>query len=427
MMRKHERYYDRIREKDFFRKMAFWVYPSLDSTYFALQTLVLLRDNKNSDELKSIIKKYETGIKKFVYDCFNKDTGGFVQTLENKYPTLHATHCMIGLVKSLLALKNDEIIDHSKPITKEEIKIFEEISDFKRENIDLCASISKFTKSCYDDSTGGFFEMPIDIIKHNNLERITSVNNTASALWCAFHFEDDICSFMSKSEDDIVDKIKEFINKHKVDEGEKVAYLNFLDDESPWICSTYYAERSMRNLKIDLSEKEIAGIMRFIISIKWENSGFCAGNSGGSNLDVNIIHTKDAMSLIKRYYSAFKMVKRVNGDEFDAHEFISDVCRDVSRYLEKVYVMGGFATAEKERYLPNIYSTRLAYDVIEYIKYFSEKIGVSEPEMDYIKKDQTIKYLLSCYDEEVGAFRGYSKDKMYIIDEYISGVFGVVA
>ena len=427
MMRKSAKHYDRIREKDFFRKMAFWVFPSLDSTYFALQTLALLRDDDNSDDINLFINKFENAIKDFVFSCYDKNTGGFFQTYENKYPTLHATHCMVGLVKSFLALRSAKPIDHSKPITKEEIRVFEEISGFKRNKIDLCASISRFAKSCYDDRTGGFFEMPKELLKENNLIRSTSVNNTASALWCAFHFEEDICSFMSEKRFDIIENVYNFINIHKVIEDDKVAYLNFIDDESPWICSTYYAERSLRNLKKLLSDEEIEGIMRFIISIKWKNSGFCAGNSKGSNLDVNIIHTKDSMSLLRRYYLNFNTITRVNGRSFDSNEFMRNVCRDVTRYLEKTYVMGGFATAEKQRYLPNIYSTRLAYDIIEYIISFSKNLGLNQPNFDFLNKKETIKYLLSCYDEQSGAFRGYSKDKKYIIKEYVKGFFGMAA
>ena len=418
MMRKETKYYDRIREKDFFRKMAFWVFPSIDATYFALQTLALLYDSEKNETISTFLNKYETNLRNFVFDRYDKVTGGFFQTEKNSYPTLHATHCVIGLINSYFVLKNKESLDFSKPTTRKKIEEF-----FGESNIDVYKSISRFVTSCYDSATGGFFEMPKNILQDNQLERVPSVNNTASALWCAFHFEDEITDYFSSEYGDVKMKIYNFIERKGVRKDDLTAYLNSQEDENPWICSTYYADRVLKNFDKPLENEDIIGILRFIVSIKKNDSGFCAGN----DLDANIIHTKDAMSLLKHYFKVFETISSMGDKSFDYQRFVKIMCKDVIDYLEKTYVMGGFATAEKERYLPNVYATRLAYDIIKYIDYFCGEIGLDKPKYDFLDKKDTINYLFSCYDKESGAFRGFSKNKKYIIKEYVKGFFGLAA
>lgn len=420
MLSKNAKHYDRIREKDFFRKMAFWTFPSIDTSYFALQTLLLLANSIDQKVIKEFLTKNEDKLKKFVFNCFDNETGGFIQTKENKYPTLHATHCVIGLVSSFFALKNNEVVDFSKPATKEKVRAFFDFKEFKTKNINIIDSILEFVVSCYDSDTGGFIEVPKKVLQRSNIKRFPSINNTASAIWCFFHLEEDVPTLLHQ---DAKEDIFKFIDNLKVKERNWCAYKNSAEDDYPWICSTYYAERTIRNLGLAFKQEELNDILRFTISTKKNNSGFC----GGNNLDANIIHTKDAMSLIKRYFSMFKTLDEKNDKLFGHRHFIDSMCQDVSKFLRNTYIMGGFATAEKNRFLPNVYSTRLACDIKSYMNFFAEESGIKEPIFEYWDKQETVKFLFSCFDDKEGAFRGFSYEPEYILKEYVEGFFGLAA
>lgn len=417
MLAKRAKHYDRIREVDFFRKMAFWTFPSIDTSYFALQTLLLITDSSAQKEIKEFLNKNEGKLRKFVFDLYDKETGGFFQTKENKYPTLHATHCVIGLISSLFALKNGEVVDFSKPATKKKVSDFFDFEGFKTKNI--IDSILDFVVSCYD-SKGGFIEVPKKVLEKSNIKRFPSINNTASATWCLFHLEEEVHNYEHRM---VREDISRFIDNLKVKERNGCAYKNFLNDDYPWVCSTYYAERIIRNLGIPFKQEELSDILRFTISTKKNNSSFC----GGNNLDANIIHTKDAMSLIKRYFSVLKTLKDSDDKPFDYRRFIDGMCQDVSKYLRNTYVMGGFATAEKNRFLPNVYATRLAYDIKSYMGFFAKEFGIKEPVFEYWDEQETVKFLFSCFDNKEGAFRGFSYQPEYILKEYVEGFFGLAA
>lgn len=426
LMAKEERHYDRIREKDFFRKMAFWTLPSIDTTYFALQTLVLLSHQERDSAIEDFLAKNATKIKRFIFSLYDEKTGGFFQTNKNKKPSLHATHCAIGLINCLHALSNGEQVDYSKPTTKKRISDYFCDAELGKD-VDIIKEITRFVSSCFDQNTGGFYEIPKNLLDSNNVEHEPSINNTASALWCSFHLEGVITEFIAHEYKDSYVDIQEatinFIGRHIVKDNGATAYKNFMYDECPWICSTYYAERAIRNLNGKISPEDLEGIFSFIISIKKPNSGFCAGSS----LDENIIHTKDSMSILRRYVDKFKEVDNYEGKEFNPKNFIKSMCKDVNKYLNNTSVNGGFATAERERYLPNVYTTRLAYDIINYLDFFSKEFNFKINIKQHINTKDTVLFLLSCFNENDGAFRGYSYDSLYIRKDYIKTIFGIAA
>jgi len=427
MMSKGAEGYDRIREKDFFRKMAFWVFPGIDTSCFALQVFQLINWMFPSSSIKQKVEGFldegERNLKKFILSCYDRETRGFFQTKRNSFPTLHATHCVITLIKAISALKSHGDIDFDGPLGKEKIEKWFSSGGLQIPGGNVIESILLFVGSCFDSTTGGFREIPNEIAEQNRLMRAPSINATASAVWIGYQLEEDIAKYIDLETNAFRKGILAFVEARRVIEKEGVAYRNSIQDERPWVCATYYAERISRNLGERCSIQEFNRILSFIERAKQKGSGFSAGDT----LDVNLIHTKNAMSLIRRYYTMNGILPGEKAALNEAKRSVANICEDVVRFLKKTYVKGGFSTAEKEKYLPNVYTTRMAYDILRYVDFFVKELGIEKPSLHFIDPEETIGFIFSCYDKNVAAFRGFSYDTSYIPQEYMKSFFSLAA
>jgi len=262
--------------------------------------------------------------------------------------------------------------------------------------------IPSFIESCYDPKSGGFFEIPNDIICKNDLKRFPGINQTSSAHWMLFNLQiptELVCGIKEKN---CQKRIIEFLHFHKVEKEGWVSYRNSINDENPWVCSLYYAERISRQMKIQPTIDNIIGMYRFILDAKQPESGFSAG---GSKMKPNIIHTKDAISLIKRYFGEYSNKFIEINTITNPKLFIIDIINDVTSFIKNAYFKGGFSIAEPSHYLPNIYATRMGYDIVRYFKYFNENFNFNIPNFDFLSPDDTLNYIESCYDAKEGGFK----------------------
>lgn len=366
--------YSRIREVEFSRKILFWDEPGVDTTYFALEILNKLE--------AGIPKEKRDKIEKFILESvYNEIDGGFKQTESIPYSTVHATHCAIGALKQLYFAYDDKNkIVNSKPLG---IKNLQGILSEKK-----VERIFTFLKSCESD-TGGFRES-------YNEEKSSTINDTATALW--------ICWHMERVEQQNYEKTISFIKKcFKYIDDDKCGFTNTVnsDNNRVWICTTYYANRLA--VYFDEIKKFIEGhehcLKEFIISCaRKRKSGFAADN----RLEPNIIHTKDALSLLIRQWKVHE-----HANEEESRELIN-IVEGVKNFMGQCYLNGGYAFAENKYYVSNIYATRLALDIVEYIDIF-RKFNKRNIESLNIERERIIDFVWSCYDEKAGAFRGYKR------------------
>jgi hypothetical protein len=429
--------YDRIREKDFFRKMAFWKHPGVDTTCFALQTLQLIKlfykEFDFDKRIKYFIDQNQVNFIRFILDCYDKRTGGFLQTKNSKFPTLHSTQCVLGMTKAFWALKDDEKLSFDDLVGKEKIKKFLSVEGDKSEIVD---NIINFILSCYDIEKGGFNESPIEFLHEMGVKKIEpSLNPTSSAIWISTNLETTVFEELNKKYKnlDVTKLLLDFLLSHKESRGNWLSFKNALSDKRPWVCSLYYTERIFRNLNIPIPDDQLIKFYNFLVMAKQEESGFCAGDSYSydEKMSPNIIHTKDALSLLRRYLS--QLIRLCQNNKFypEPKEFIKKACKDVIKFIESAYIYGGFGTAEIEKYLPNIYSTRLAFDIIRYVRFFSRELKFEMPNLEFINPNDTYTFVQSCFDTNQGAFRGFplevKTNRKYVPDEFVEKNFSLKA
>jgi len=115
--------------------MAFWVKPGIDTSCFALQVLQLVNllfpDKRRNRRIINFVNTIESDLKSFVFDRYDIKTGGFYQTSANQYPSLHATHCVISLIKALTDIKNNDRINFEDTIRHDVFDNFFNSSEFK--------------------------------------------------------------------------------------------------------------------------------------------------------------------------------------------------------------------------------------------------------------------------------------------------------
>ena len=425
MMAKHIGPYNGIRERDFFRKIAFWVFPSIDVTYFAMKIFyMLLRDESVSDSTKVRIKEflYRNGesINKYVIGnlrSYGNGIVGFTQTLENQYPTLHAFHCTIGLAEYYYVIQeslrgNKRLIDTFRSFQPARA----EIENYFKNKKDISKLFLSFVTNCYDPFSGGFRETPKKILKQSHLEIFSpTINATASAILIYFKVIGNLETINFKGYGNTRDNIIDFVEKRRIDRSGKIAFTNSELENDPLVCSTYFAERVLRLLEYEMSEEFKKGFIKFLLSTRKSGSGF----SAKAGLDPNIVHTKHALSLIRRYYKEYSEIK---GNE--SERILKDICTGVLKFIKESYIKGGFSFAYRKLYLPNIYATRLAYEIKNSLsEFFFDKVLLERKDLEFIRPDETLDFIFSCYSKEVGAFRGFSYDPKYIHKEYIKEFF----
>lgn len=366
--------YSRIREVEFSRKILFWDELGVDTTYFALEILNKLEAD--------IPKEKRDKVEKFILESvYNEIDGGFKQTESIPYSTVHATHCAIGALKQLYFAYDDKNkIANNRPVG---IKNLQEILSEKK-----VERIFTFLKNCESD-TGGFRES-------YNEKKISTVNDTATALWIYWH--------MGRVDQQNSEKTISFIKKcFRYIDDSKCGFTNTVNSNNNrvWICTTYYANRLA--IYFDEIKRFIEGhedcLEEFIISCaRKRRSGFAADN----RLEPNVIHTKDALSLLIRQWKVHERASEEKNQE------LINIIEGVKNFMGQCYLNGGYAFAEHKYYMPNIYATRLALDIVEYIDIF-RRFNNKNIESLNIEREKIIDFVWSCYDEKVGAFRGYRK------------------
>jgi prenyltransferase beta subunit len=362
--------YNRIREVEFSRKILFWDEPGIDTTYFALEILNRLNADI-SVSIKNKIKNY------IINHSYNDADGGFRQTESMHFSSVHATHCAIGVIKQLYCPfgKDGKTVDHENPMG------FKIISDVLSEKV--TDNVYSFIKSC-ESIDGGFRE-------NKNEKKEPTINDTATALWIYWHMgkmpEYSVSNEAKKTISFAIDCFKDIDN-----DGMSCGFSNKISDQdSIWACTTYYANRLsnyFNEFKVFLEEHRTCQI-KFIVSCSRVKGGFGANNV----LDPNIIHTKDALSLLSKRW------KYLDVNNSDHRRMVAKTIE----FVNSCYYNGGHAFAEIKHYSPNIYATRLAFDIAEYIKAFDKNMLASLK----IEQEKVIEFIWSCYDEKVGAFTGY--------------------
>lgn len=362
--------YDRIREVDFSRKILFWDENGVDTTYFALDIFNKLSFEIPRNDKDKIIDYLRN-------DLYNEADGGFKQTEAFPYSTVHATHCGIGVIKQIHDNNQNEIqIDYQSPMG------FDVIKDVLGN--DRAEKVFSFVQKC-ESQEGGFRES-------YNEKKLPTVNDTATALWIYWHMNRmDQCN--SKK---IIELIKSCFKE--VDKG-KCGFSNTINDRnSVWICTTYYANR-LSEYKCfkpisDFILSNLGCLENFVMNSLHKNGGFGADNK----LEPNVIHTKDALSLL-RQWKYFDNKK----------ELCHRVVKGIENFMGSCYANGGYAFAETNYYTPNIYATRLALDIKDYIERFNkDRIVSSNIDID---EERVFEFVNSCYDKRIGAFKGYPSNR----------------
>jgi prenyltransferase beta subunit len=277
--------FNAIREMEFVKKIELWDTLTLDATYFMLQILVRL--NK-----KDFIKEYEGKISTFTLDLFNKDKMGFQINRENQNEvSVHSNHCALGILNLLSNYKNCSFGDIAGNNVCIDNKYMERI------DINL---VFDFLKECYRD--GGFAEKPI---KHY----LATIVDTESVLWIfrLLGWLKDT-SMLKKIDTDFLKKISKFVADLKSprfsrNNEKTLAYLSrYGNKEEPYLCAVYYASRILWEIRqVDknnnlggLNEEEKMEILKYVLECQNEDGGFGAS----PNRHSNIIHTKDALSIL---------------------------------------------------------------------------------------------------------------------------------
>lgn len=418
LMARNEKEFDLIREKDFIRKFGFWILPGIDTTSFAFQIFQLIaeysHDEKYIKTIKTFINHEKENIRKFIFNLFDPVSGGFFQTNINELPTLHAIHSTIAFIKAFNGIELDRKIDFDGILGKEEYESFFDHNEFYLQHRGITHSIINYVNSCYDPATGGFFETPKKIFQRTKFKRVPSINNTASAIWICYQLDEALCKTLNLSHDEFQKNIFNFIHDLQVEiEKDKYSFKNSIIDDNSWVCSIYYAERTLRNIGHEFFQNNFSKFLNFLSSSKIESSGYCAGNS----LDANLIHTKNALSLIRRY---FHLIPNRN-------EVANTIINDHIRFLKSTYYKGAFGIAEPKKFAPNLYSTRMAFDIMRYLEFFAEEIGLEKPIFDFVDPQETIQFILSCYNYEKGGFHGFTTSIEYVNPEYINWHFSLAA
>ncbi|MBI2559942.1 MAG: hypothetical protein HYW14_02265 [Planctomycetes bacterium] len=383
--------YNIFHELDFIHKITTaWTKPAIDTSYFALQI-----KNKIGEPL---IEDEKAKIMEFVKSLYREDEKGFVQTELYPHASIHSIHSAIGIVNLLYSRHrdNNNRVDLSKPIGK---KLLEE--HLGKEKVD---SILKFVCE-RQEKGGGFVECPFECYETSNCPHsIPTINATASALWCLWHLEAlDKCNKKSLSD---------FTMRHVVEENNKIGFKNEEKDKRAWLCATYYGFRILREdnlLDSIIPPNKRKKVIDFIIQCKNGEKGFGAAR----NLKSTILHTKDALSMIK---------DKKYGLDFD--EFIEEkklvnfkekLIEDIESFLTSCEFKGVYGFAEKEHYFPNVYATLLAIEIKEALKIMKNE--EPEEEIDENQKKAILCFLASCRAES-GGYRGYSLDPNYIPPEW---------
>ena len=432
--------FDRIRENDFFRKFVFWVFSSIDSNLFSLhvarQLFQYFNDKMDLNHYvkyrENIISKQKKEIYSFIASLYDQETGGFYQTHKNRRPTLHAIHCVVGAVGSVYKLNempvgifdDRETIDYDWKVKG---TFFDnELQTYLPVNCEsFSSSILNYVANCYDNETGGFFETPKSVMQRYNKKLPPTIVATASAIWIVNQLAVSLDTFLDEYCKTDRDTVKSFVYNKRIQKDNWCAFTNSEMSTDPYICTAYYAERTLRLLDGENIDYDvIKQLMNFIVRQKRKGSAFGAGNGLGPNL----IHTKNALSIIRRYPDVFESVKSRSWWKFNPLNFLEKTCLDVAEFMKTTIYRGGFAPAEANKYLPNLYSTRIGYDILRYFKIYQSLFGINIPDTNnIIHPDETLTFIYSCTADNSTICRGFTREIEFIPPDYLHYHYGISA
>lgn len=404
--------FDFIKEPEFISKISpNWATPGVDTSYFAIRVYDLISPKerlRHASDLKEYVNSlwYESGL-----------IGGFRQNHKIEYPSIHAIHSTLGLLNLLFAEKERRIpgendrVDCSKYAGK----------TFYANQIgyDKVEKIIAFLKNCFR-SNGS-------CVDHPDSNKDGTTNTLASALWCLWHLD---------SLDDLNhEAILGYVYENTVPVGDFAKGIkNNAKEESPWVCTTYYALRSLMTLSTKVGSDYLNNyvnkygdeLFNFVLQAQNEDGGFGASKGELSNL----IHTKDALSIIlsekyglkKHLYNHFALQ--------DAHKrresHLIDFFDNILKFLDTASCEGVYGFSDKKYFQPNIYATYLGHRIRNTITTFAENLMGPEAagkyknlEVDNREKKQIIKFVESCYVKSFHGYRGYSDSSSFLPKEYM--------
>lgn len=403
LMKRRIEPYDTIQEYEFVTKVELWDTYTIDSLYFMLQIFFSLNAVDRIDA-------YKDQILKFVVDRLDINSGGFRIGDDIDSITIHSNHCAIGVLKLLNILFNVNSKDREQLINRHghvEVKLGKE--DFQamlvRANYDTSKceaayeALFDFVSECY--SYGGGFK------ENRDKYPLPTISDTSSALWILNQLgllEGEIKE-LRKIKFDEIDMFLSNLLDVKEYNGKKICgYRNkYGSEESMWLCSTYYAFRCYSDISLVIKDRRIfpddetlLGVVNFIILCEKRGGGFGANQI----LTPNIVHTKDALSLLKRLRKLD--LKNENSELLlQTEKKIKD---KTLLFLEKTKYNNIFSFGPSEYFQPNVYAVNLALDIYRYLD-----IPIEER-----VKNSIIDFLFTCFDKTGGGCYGYSKDGKYI-------------
>lgn len=399
---RHDPLFYRIKEFDFIDKIVYWTQPGLDTSYFAMRLIdhidpsaITNRDRLLSYMLKSLWT--ERG-----------GVGGFRQNDSVKFASIHAVHAAIGLIAIYFSPHrwDNGSLKCTEPAGR---AVFNQY--FGKDKVD---ALIKFIEKSYHHAIGGYAQNPsFKKLDENGDRGFVAINTTASAIWCLWHLE-ALDSFKEKK-----DKITGFLRENKIMAGNSIKYRNSkLDYNNGWICSTYYAHRIAmtlhRNKIIDDNDPlitELKSDRDMTRNFLFESMDRRRGGFGAApNEHANMIHTKDALSLLES--------KKYITSNSDAHsDRISDqqanlLMESTRKFLNTACHDGLCGLGEHKYFLPNIYATYLSLRV--------KKMIDNNYTLDAHEKETIMAFVESCFDYKAGAYSGFSTDERFVSKDYFA-------
>lgn len=427
--------YTIIYEKDFEKIIYTWKQNTLDATWFSLKLYHTLQtydltESQKSELTDALILAHKTA-SLFLKSCIKNKL--FTTSPHCERVSLHSIHSALGVLIAL-STKPDSPCDWNKPIGQSTlIDTLTVIVESHAEAKAIINNIVEYTLKCstspHNDRhcnieppsqpTAGY----ADVIN----DQTPSITATASALWILWqtghtqHVDPDhILAFISN-----LSYTPQFDSSY-------AGFINSVRDESPLICSTYYAMRVLYALKETynissnvsqfLSSPRVEKIKRFIVENATAN-----GFSPKIGALPTMIHTKDAFALMQQKYNLFEFknsitIERIRHSIQNIHKFWKSCSFDNETPLV------GFST--NSFFYPNIYATLLLTEIDRYLTKLRENSSLAltvSPIIHQGNISAIINFLNSCRIPEDSpqyepGFRCYSYSPDYIPSSFLERI-----
>ena len=428
--------YTIIYEKDFEKIIYTWKQNTLDATWFALKLYHTLHtypltDNQKIELTASIDLAHQTS-SLFLKSCIHGKL--FTTSPHCNKVSLHTLHSALGVLIAL-STKPDSTCDWNKPIGRSALaSTLARIVGSFHEADAIINNIIQYTKSCSKTVPHSLTPCGLASTKHESIGycdtlncQTPSITATASALWILWQ--------TGHTESVNPEAIATFIHGLSYTsqfDSEYLGFYNSTRDESPLVCSTYYAMRVLFSLEETYGLRNQATALKSIAN-KEQTKRFLIENATANGFSPKIgalptmIHTKDAFALMQKKYGLFEFknsstVERVRNSIQNIHRF----WKECSFNHESPLV--GFSSCNY--FYPNIYATLLLTEIDRYVTVLRENtsLALTVPPLITQRNIEEIMHVLdSCKipkdsPQYEPGFRCYSYSPTYIPSSFLERI-----